>query len=92
VCIKYAISLSAEHFEGARMIATGVDSLSRVSEFAVSKALFNWLQQERGFGVRQGLGGAIRLICTRQPRQPSAEGLEQKGGLWAPWEMLELCS
>ena len=52
VCMRFCITLKAEHFEGDRMINTGVDSLSRMAEFSVAQSLFRQFNKGIGFGVR----------------------------------------
>jgi hypothetical protein len=56
ICIKWEIAVVAEHLSGERMIATGVDSMSRVTEFTVSSKIFQWLNRTVGFGKVQGFG------------------------------------
>jgi hypothetical protein len=57
LCVEHEVSLVAEHVAGERMIATAVDSMSRASEFSVSKKLFRWLSKEPGFGAAPGFDG-----------------------------------
>ena len=57
LCVEFEVSLVAEHIAGERMVATGVDSMSRASEFSVNKKLFRWLSKEAGFGAAPGYNG-----------------------------------
>lgn len=57
LCLKGGVSLKAEHIAGTRMIATGVDSMSRMAEFAVAPRLFRALNKAVGFGVTEGCAG-----------------------------------
>jgi hypothetical protein len=57
LCLRWSVSLVAEHIAGERMIATGVDSMSRLSEFTVAPGVFRELKQLKGFGVVAGHRG-----------------------------------
>ena len=66
-CVEHGIGLRAEHLTGVRMIATGVDSLSRMSEFTVSAPVFRWLNSLEGFGRRQGYRGfTVDLYASKK--------------------------
>jgi hypothetical protein len=43
LCIKWGISVVAEHIAGVRMIAVGMDSMSRIAEFSVAPRAFRKL-------------------------------------------------
>ena len=67
LCVKWGIALHAEHLGGIRMIATGVDSLSRMSEFSVAPSLFRWLNRLWGFGVRERCEGfTVDLYASKK--------------------------
>ena len=57
LCLQWSVSLVAEHIAGERMIATSVDSMSRVSEFALAPKRFRELNQAVGFGCAGGCRG-----------------------------------
>ena len=83
LCVKYGISIVAEHIAGVRMVATGVDSMSRAAEFSVSPRIFNWLKREPGFGCAPGFDGftldlyaskktaKCKRFCSRQTEDGS---------------------
>jgi hypothetical protein len=57
LCLLWSVALVAEHIAGERMIATSVDSMSRLSEFAVAPQRFRELDQMLGFGRASGCRG-----------------------------------
>ena len=78
VCIKHCISLTAEHFEGDRMIGTGVDSLSRMAEFSVAQSLFRKFNTEGGFGWRAPFRGyTIDLYASAKTKKCKRYGAKQ---------------
>lgn len=79
VCVRHGISIWAEHFEGERMIETGVDSFSRMAEFSVAPSIFRWLAAEPGFGKRGRCKGfTVDLYASAKTRK--CRRYAEKGG------------
>ena len=70
LCVQHNISLTAEHMAGEVMIATGVDSLSRMAEFAVAPSVFRVLSKQLGFGRRgEHRGYSVDLYASRKTKK-----------------------
>ena len=80
VCVRYGIALWAEHFEGERMIETGVDSFSRMAEFAVAPSVFRWLAAEQGFGRRGSFRGFTVDLYASAKTKKCRKYAERGGG------------
>ena len=66
ICAGAGISLRAEHMAGIRMVQAGVDSMSRASEFSLSKADFKALNADARWGHRWGFSGFTVDLCASE--------------------------
>ena len=85
LCARHGIRLRAEHMAGARMVAAGVDSCSRASEFSLAWKEFQQLQRSATWGQRWGFNGFTVDLCasqkTKKCKQYYSRGGEGKGSL-----------
>ena len=84
-CSKNGISMRAEHMAGARMIAAGVDSCSRASEFTLARQEYTRLNTSVRWGRRWGFAGFTVDLCasqkTKKCKKYYSRGGEGRGSL-----------
>ena len=66
LCAAEGISLRAEHMAGVRMVAVGVDSMSRASEFSMERQLYTAINNNPRWGRRWGFKGFDVDLCASQ--------------------------
>ena len=79
-CAAEGITLRAEHMAGVRMVATGVDSMSRASEFTMHARVYAELNRDPRWGRRWGFTGFEVDLCASQ-KTAKCERYYSRGGL-----------
>ena len=77
LCTMHSVVLVSEHISGVRVVAVGVDSMSRAAEFSVTPSIFWHLNKEAGFGRGGAFKGYTVVSYASKAKQRNAEGMQQ---------------